>query len=350
MELRLMQILTDRQEKILGLIVHEYVENPKTSGVSSQILVDKHRLDWSTATVRNEMALLSNLDLLHQPHTSAGRIPTEIGYRYFVRYLVKTYALPQSECRKISHQFYQARTSVNEWGKLAANVLARHTQVAGLVTALHSHKAQVKHIELISTYRQHILLVLVLLGGEVLQEIFSVDYPISQTKLSDLAERLTKHYKNRSANHIENQRSLIEDNLENTILHQVSVTMQKADSFAAGELYLDGIQNVLSQREFTNSEPARNALQLLEKRTYMENFLESAIQSPFDGVTVVIAGEGDWKELKECSMVLARYGSPNIATGTLGVFGPTRMAYDRAIGAVRHVANLMTQLVHDSYG
>ena len=105
-----------------------------------------------------------------------------------------------------------------------------------------------------------------------------------------------------------------------------------------------------SQREFTNSEPARNALHLLEERTYMENFLESALHSQFDGVTVVIAGEGDWKELKECSMVLARYGTPNIATGTLGVFGPTRMAYDRAIGAVRHVANLMTRLVHDSYG
>ena len=345
-----MQILTDRQEKILGLIVHEYVENPKTSGVSSQILVDKHRLDWSTATIRNDMASLSHIGFLYQPHTSAGRIPTEVGYRYFVRYLVKTYALPQSECRKISHQFYQARTSVNEWGKLAANVLARHTRVASLVTALHSHKAQVKHIELISTYGQQILLVLVLRGGEVLQEICSVDCPISQRNLSDLAERLTKCYKNRSASYIEDQCGLIEDNLETTILQQIAVIMQKADSFAAGELYLDGIQNVLSQREFTDSEPARNALQLLEERTYMENFLGSALHSQFDGVTVVIAGEGDWKELKECSIVLARYGTPDIATGTLGVFGPTRMAYDRAIGAVRHVANLMTQLVHDSYG
>ena len=84
-----MQILTDRQEKILGLIVREYVENPKTSGVSSQVLVDKHRLDWSTATIRNDMASLSHIGFLYQPHTSAGRIPTEVGYRYFVRYLVK---------------------------------------------------------------------------------------------------------------------------------------------------------------------------------------------------------------------------------------------------------------------
>lgn len=82
----------------------------------------------------------------------------------------------------------------------------------------------------------------------------------------------------------------------------------------------------------------------------MENFLASALSSQFDGVKVVIAGEGDWKELKECSMVLARYGTPNVATGTLGVFGPTRMAYARAIGAVRHVADLMTRLVHDSHG
>ena len=263
-----MEILTDRQEKILGLIIRECVETPKNSGVSSQTIVDKNSLDWSTATVRNDMARLSHMGLLHQPHTSAGRIPTEAGYRYFVRYLVKTYALPLSECRKISYQFHQARTSVNECGKLAANVLAHHTRAAALVTALHSTKAHVKHIELISTHgRQQIILVLVLRGGEVLQEICSVHYPISQTELSDIATRLTTYYKDRGASYIEDQVKLVEDNLESNILQQIAAIMQKADSFAAGELYLDGVQYILSQREFTYSEPARNALQLLEERT-----------------------------------------------------------------------------------
>ena len=126
--------------------------------------------------------------------------------------------------------------------------------------------------------------------------------------------------------------------------------MRRADSFAAGEVYLDGVQNVLAEREFTDSASARRALQLLEKRTFLEDFLASALSPRIGGVQVVIAGEGAWSELRECSMVLARYGAPDVATGAVGVLGPTRMAYDRAIGAVRHVANLMTSMVHESYG
>ena len=345
-----METLTGRQERMLGLIVREYVDFPRTSGVSSKRLVTKCRLDCSAATVRNEMAALTRAGLLKQPYTSAGRIPTEAGYRYFVRRLVDDDFLPPEERRLISHQFHQVRTNVNQWGRLAAAVLSHHTQSAALVTALHSPKAHCKHIELISTRGRQILMVLVLQGGEVLQQLCSLQQPASQPELSEISARFTSILNRCDANEVEQQSQSVEAGVEHTILTQIADTMHRADSFTAGEVYLDGMQNVLAEREFTDSAPARKALQLLEQRAFLENFLASALSPHVGGVQVVIAGEGDWRELRECSMVLARYGTPNVATGALGVFGPTRMAYDRAIGAVRHVAKLMTSLVHESYG
>ena len=345
-----METLTGRQEQLLGSIVREYVEFPRRSGVSSKRLVAKCGLDWSSATVRNEMVALTRAGLLTQPYTSAGRIPTEVGYRYFVRRLVEDDSLPSAERRLISLQFHQARTSVDQWGRLAAAVLAHHTRGAALVTALHSPKARCKHLELISTRGRQILMVLVLQGGEVLQQLCSLQQPASQPELSEISARFTSKCNRHDADAVEQQSHSVEAGVERTLLTQIAETMRRADSFAAGEVYVDGIQNVLAEREFADSAPARKALQLLEQRTFLENFLASALSPHIGGVQVIIAGEGDWSELRECSMVLARYGTPNVATGAVGVFGPIRMAYDRAIGAVRHVANLMTSLVHESYG
>ena len=239
---------------------------------------------------------------------------------------------------------------MDQWGRLAVAVLAHHTRAAALVTALHSPKARCKHLELISTRGRQILMVLVLQDGEVLQQLCSLQQQVSQPKLSEIAALLSSKCNRHDADAVEQQCQLVEAGVERTLLAEVAATMHRADSFAAGEVYLDGIQNVLAEREFTESAPARKALHLLEKRTFLEDFLASALSPHIGGVQVVIAGEGDWSELRECSMVLARYGTPEVATGAVGVFGPTRMAYDRAIGAVRHVANLMTSLVHESYG
>lgn len=345
-----MATLTARQERLLGLIVREYVDNPRKSGVSSKRLVENYEIAWSTATVRNEMATLTRAGLLNQPYTSAGRIPTEAGYRYFVRRLVEADSLPSAERRLISHQFHQARTKVNERGRLAAAVLAHHTHAAAVVTALHSPKARCKHLELISTHGCQILMVLVLEGGEVLQQLCSLQHPVAQTQLSKIAAQLTSKCNGNDADSVEQHVRLLDSSVHRTLLSQLVATMRHADSFAAGEVYLDGMQNVLAEREFADSVPARMGLQLLEKRAFLESFLASALSPQIGSVQVVIAGEGNWSELRECSMVLARYGTPEIATGAVGVCGPTRMAYDRAIGAVRHVANLMTNLVHESYG
>ena len=159
--------LTDRQKFLLTLVIHEYIKTAQPIG--SRHLVDRYKLEMSPATVRNEMGLLTERGYLRQPHTSAGRVPTEEGYRYFVGRLVQQTDLPITTRRTISHQFYQSRQDVEQWLRLAASVLAHQSRGASLVTAPHPEQARFKHLELISTRGRQVLMVMVLVGGEIHQ-------------------------------------------------------------------------------------------------------------------------------------------------------------------------------------
>lgn len=144
-----MEALTERQKLLLTLIIHEFAKD--AAPVGSKSLVDQFNLDLSTATVRNDMSALTDMGYLRQPHTSAGRVPTESGYRFFVGNLLQHTDLPDATRHMISHQFYQMRHDVDQWMRLAVSVLASQSQSASLITAPHAEKPVFKHVELIST-------------------------------------------------------------------------------------------------------------------------------------------------------------------------------------------------------
>ncbi len=338
---------SERQETILALIVHDYIDS--AIPVGSKRLVAMFGLDVSPATVRNEMAALTEAGFLRQPHTSAGRVPTEEGYRYFVRRLIGETDLPEKEKRTISHQFYQAGGDVGEWMRLAAAVLAHQSKVASLVTAPHPERAVFKHLELISTQDRQVLLVLVLEGGEVRQQMLTLGESKTQAELSGTAEKINGICLGCDAQGILREAELAAG-LDKDILRLVADTLTRADSVSAGEIYRDGLTNVLRQPEFSDSEHARSALRLLEERSFLEEVLAKVLTPTATGVQVMIGGEGAWEELKDCSIVLSRYGVPGFATGAVGVLGPTRMAYGRTISSVRYVARLMSDLVSEALG
>jgi heat-inducible transcriptional repressor len=335
--------LTDRQKLILTLIIHEHIHSAQPVG--SNALVRKYDLSFSSATIRNEMASLTDYGLLRQPHTSAGRVPTEDGYRYFVGNLVQKSALPTNTRRTITHQFYQSRQDIEQWLKLAASVLAHQSQAASLVTAPRSEKAIFKHIELIATRGRQVLLVLVLVGGEVRQQFISFEEPIQQDVLSRIANQVSHlcHYCN--VDGIQRIKGQF-DPLGQEILDVLVNEMTMVEKSATGEIYLDGMTNVLSEPEFSEASQARHALHILEEPSLLENLLASTVMnSDVGGIQVLIGGEGTWEELRQCSVVLARYGNPNTLTGSLGVLGPIRMPYDRTISTVSFVANVLSDLV-----
>lgn len=341
--------LTERQRLILSLVVHDYTET--ATPVGSKTLVTRYKLDASPATVRNELAALTEMGLLHQPHTSAGRIPTEDGFRYFVaQHLQRSNELPESTRQMISHQFYQMQYDVDQSMRLAASVLAAQSQGASLVTAPHPEQSRFKHLELISTQGRQVLMVLVTVSGQVHQRIVLLDGPVSQSRLSATANRLTEVFAGKDVENVLRSTTSL-TGLEQVAAHWVTEDMQKADSLASGEVYLDGWTNVLSEPEFANAEEARRALHILEERSLLQDLLaRTVLTGAVGGVHVLIGGEGTWDELRQCSLVLARYGAPGLATGTLGVLGPIRMPYGHTISTVRFLSGLLSDMVVETLG
>ena len=340
-----MNRLTERQKLILALVIRDYIETAQPVG--SKRLVEHYQIGVSSATVRNEMVTLTELGYLRQPYTSAGRVPTEEGYRYFVRRLMGHPELDNPTKRTIVHQFYQAGNDTERWMRLAASVLARQAQGAAIVTAPRSAHAQFKHLELISTRGRQVLMVLVLSGGEVSQQMLALAEPVGQEQLSAVANRMNRLCLGLDAADIA-KLALQLDALESDIHKLVLDEMQRLGAVMTGELYRDGLTNVLAEPEFGEVELARQALRIFEERPLLDDLLSRTVMTNEMGsVQVLIGGEGTWEELRECSMVLARYGVPGTVSGALGVLGPMRMPYGRTISTVRFVAGLLSDLVED---
>jgi heat-inducible transcriptional repressor len=335
--------LNERQNLILALVIHDYVETAQPVG--SKHLVDRYNLGISPATVRNAMLKLTEGGLLRQPHTSAGRVPSEEGYRYFVRQLMGQTELPVNTRRTITHQFYQTGQDVNRWMRLAASVLANQSQAASLVTLPRPEQARFKHLELIATHGRQVLMVLVWSQGEVRQQMLTLAEPVSQDQLSLTASRVNELFQGMDEDAMSSL-STPQDALEEDILKLILDDLERMKRVLSGEIYRDGLTNVLAEPEFAESESARNALRVFEERALLEDLLSrTVLGSEVSGVQVLIGGEGTWEELRDCSMVLARYGAPGLVTGALGVLGPTRMAYGRTVSTVRFISGLLSDLV-----
>lgn len=328
-------LLTERQERILAMVVRSYIETGKPVG--SKALVEDYGFDFSSATARNDLAALGEMGYVAQLHTSAGRIPTESGYRYFVQKLLGEFHLPLHERQMIRHQFHQARLDLDQWMRLSAAILARTSRSASFVTAPQARANRFKHLQLISTQGRLVLMVLVLFRGEVKQQMLTLAEPLPQSRLSAVAERLNALYVDCDRDEIQSRLSSgYLDTLEEEVSRLVLDMLRDADNLPISDVYRDGLVNIL------DDDGTRHAIRLLEERTLLASVLAETQAQGGDGVQVVIGGDGRWEELKECTMILSRYGVTNSFFGTVAVVGPTRMPYDRNVAAVRYIADLMS--------
>jgi heat-inducible transcriptional repressor len=333
--------LSVRQQQILNLVIQTYVAT--AAPVSSKALLDTSGLNVSSATIRNEMAALEEAGFLTHPHTSAGRIPTDKGYRYFVERLLGDVELPLDERNMIRHQFHQAKLEMTQWMQLASAVLARAARGAALVTSPQLETPRVRHLELISTQSHLVLLILVFQGGTVRQRMLTLREPMDQAALSQAAASFNATYAGADTTAIRARMAELSDfDLD---VARLVLELMTDDVPPVQEVYRGGLTEVLQQPEFTSQVDARAIVNALEQPAFLNEVLNSRVGT----VQVVIGGEGRWRELSSCSVVLARYGVEGFATGTLGVLGPTRMPYGRAISAVRYVADLMSGLVSDLF-
>lgn len=337
--------LSDRQQQVLRLVVQEYIKS--AIPVSSKSLLMTYNLGVSSATVRNDMAALEEAGYLMHPHTSAGRVPTEAGYRYFVEKLMEQVELPNEDQRMISHQFHQARLELDQWLRLSAAVLAHTSHNASLVTAPKSDLCHLKHIELISIRDNIVLLILVLQGGSLKQQILSLNQPLDQDQLTMLARQLTSLWAEKNADGIAATMA--------TLTHQAAQvaevvvdTLKRIDARRSSDIYRDGLLNILSHPEFKDREGIQQIIRALEERQVVEKLVGEALQH--GGVQIIIGGEGKWEEFSEVGIVLARYGIEDKVIGAMGVIGPLRMPYSRTVSVVRYMSHLMSNLISDLYG
>jgi heat-inducible transcriptional repressor len=341
--------LSERQKLILGLIVQEYVEHGKP--VSSTRLVEDYKLDMSSATVRNEMVVLEEAHYLRKDHDTAGREPTEDAYRFFVRELMQRPELPLSLRHTITHQFYQARFDTAQWMRLAASVLAHQSNAASIVTAPQSERPAFKHLQLISTTGRQVLMILVMVGGKVSQQMLVLGEPVTQERLTQTANLLNSLLAGRLGRELSAASPHELDTLGQEMYRLVADELKRAELAIAGEVYQDGWTNMLAEPGFEEVASARRALRVLEERPRLEDLLtQTVLNTEVGGVQVLIGGEGTWEELSDSSLVLARYGVPELATGVLGVLGPIRMPYGHTISTVNFVAGLLSNLVNETLG
>jgi heat-inducible transcriptional repressor len=326
-------ILTPRRQLILAIVVREYIENAVP--VSSKTVSEHAELNVSSATVRNEMAYLEEHGYLTHPHTSAGRIPTEKGYRYFVEQLMGDMSLPAEERRMIEHQFYQAQMDLDEWMRLAATALAHAARGAAVVTSPRVHRCRFKHLELVSTHGPVVLLILVLQEGLVKQQVLTLKSAIGQEDLSRVSRWLNDVFSGLTAHELVQQLATL-PTFEQEVGQLVAGLMEEIDT-RDGQVFRDGLVKVA--QVFAAGGPLDLMLSDM-----------MSLSSDRESVQIVIGGEGGLQELSNFSLVLSRYGINGYVTGALGVLGPLRMPYARTVSVVRYVSQLLSNLLLDLYG
>ncbi|MBN1485931.1 MAG: heat-inducible transcription repressor HrcA [Chloroflexia bacterium] len=333
--------LTKRRQQILRLVIQEYVKT--ATPVASETLVRKYGLRVSSATVRNELSFLEEIGLLTHPHTSAGRIPTDSGYRYFVEQLMEWQPLSSDDRRMIRHQFYQVRTDMEEWSRLAAAALARLSQSTAMVTPARSPQIHFKHLEMLSVYETRVLLVVILRDGTIRQHMLTLDESITQDELSQMANKLNEQMQGQSAAQIASLGSEEWSRLERQVRDLVVGTMEQLNRWECEPIIRDGLIQALSQPEFAAVERTREFLEILDQPTLLAELLGRALQQ--NGVQIIIGGESRHKEMRNYSMVVSRYGLEGRLEGVLGILGPTRMPYPRSVSSVHFIARLMSELL-----
>ncbi len=293
------------------------------------------------------MARLEDEGYITHPHTSAGRVPSDRGYRYFVEVLMGDPELPPEEKLRILHQFHQSTSEVAEWLQLAAAVLAQSVRNMAVVTAPRVSEVRLKHLELVSLHDTTVLLVLVTQDVKVRQQVVALPEPMTQDDLSRLANRLNHQWGGLTAEAVRAHLGDLAPREEPVGL-AVAEILTEEDAGVVGDARVEGLRNVLEQPEFSRSTKALEILEALDEHNLPRALPFDA--APDEGVAVVIGGENRQDAMRECSIIIAPYGVMGGAQGMLAVLGPTRMHYPRAIATVRYMGSVMGELLKRLYG
>jgi len=340
------EALTERDRRVLQAIITDYIQTAQPVG--SRIVSKKYRMGLSPATIRNVMADLEELGFLIQPHTSAGRVPTDKAYRFFVDTILNMRRLNLEEKGNIEKGLLlEGDPDINEVMKRASHLLSLLSKQTGVVLAPRFGSKIFKHIEFIRLRDRRILVIIVSRTGEVQNKLIQADEEMSQDELDKYSRYLSEIMGGLSL--AEAKQKIVEEMkkekvlFDNLMYRALQLSQKALEDEGEGDLFIEGKTNIMQSPEFADMEKMRGLLEAFEEKTKIVKLLDKALSA--QGIQIFIGAENELHEMINCSIVAAPYSRENYTLGTLGVIGPTRMDYSNIIPVVDYTARIVGQIL-----
>jgi heat-inducible transcriptional repressor len=341
-------MLTERQQFILNKVIEGHLELGRPVG--SRWLSEQPDVRWGPSTVRYELAALEELGCLGHPHTSAGRVPTDTGYRHYVDSLLEAGQSPPQVANEFSLELYSVRQEVDSAMRMTTETLSRVTDLLAAVSAPPLHTATIRHIEVLLLQPCVALVVTISSSGAVTKRAFTFDEPVDAGLADWAASFLNERLGGMELGALMLTGKLDSPELtltERHFLEAISPAFSDLVEAVEQTLYMDGTARLLAQNRFDNLSDVNDLMRMLEQRVTLLSVLRSALGEP--RVYLRIGHENQAPELHSASVVAANYGLGHRTLGTVSVIGPVRMDYPQAIHSVRSAARALSRFVEELY-
>ncbi|MGI6358091.1 MAG: heat-inducible transcriptional repressor HrcA [Bacillota bacterium] len=332
--------LDERKRRVLYAIVHDYIQTAEPVG--SRTVSRRYDLGVSPATIRNEMSDLEEMGLLEQPHTSAGRIPSDLGYRFYVDSLMEVSAPTSQEQAQIRRLLSSRIRGAEQIVQQLARLLSSLTNYTAIVIGPSEQKARLRQVQLVPLNERSLLLVGITDGGLLLNSLIDAPGEVDVLSLEKLQHWLNRRLTGLTLEQIKSRDMRILQNELNSGIELLDSILDELNGLAAsstGRVYLGGTTNMFRQPEFRDFDKVQAILQMLEQEELIWNWL---MQS--EPGSVSIGAENTFAAMQSCSLVTAEYRLPSGLMGRFGLLGPTRMNYDRVVSLVQHICLTLDQL------
>lgn len=333
--------LDDRKMKILHAIIKTYLETGEPVG--SRTISKYADLNLSSATIRNEMSDLEDMGYIVQPHTSAGRIPSDMGYRFYVDRLMEE---KEKEVTEIKEMMIQKQDKMDRVLKQVVKVLANNTNYATMITSPQYNRTKLKFIQLSAVSDDQLLAVVVTQGNVVKNKMIDIDHALDNETLLKLNILLNSSLNGLTMEQINlvtiaslKEQAGIHSEVVNSVLDAVAEAIQIDDDDL--EIYTSGTTNIFKYPELSDSERASELISAFEEKQQLANLVAETMGTEETGIQVYIGNEAPVQTMKDCSIVTATYELGEGMKGTIGIIGPKRMDYEKVVGTLK---TLTTQL------
>ena len=346
-----MMFLDDRKRKILQAIINDYISTAEPIG--SRTIAKKHELGLSSATIRNEMADLEEMGYLAQPHTSAGRVPSDKGYRFYVDQLMRAGELSREEIESIKYALEMHISELSQLLKQASVVMSRLTKYTSLALTPEKEGNTLKAVQVVPVERGKALVIVITNAGIIKNSLVKIPETVLPEFLISVSNIFNEKLSGLTIEQINmpviREIEVLLGSSQEILLPILSGVTDCINQIDSPEVYLDGMTNILNFPEFNDLVKARDFLNMMDTKDILSKVL-SGIGKGNDNINIKIGRENNIEEMKECSLVTTTYNLGDIVIGTIGIIGPTRMEYSKVLTVMEYIRNTINEQIEKLLG